>query len=68
MELSAFICGSFLSLRPFVISFASIRGSYCPEPPAKSDEEETPVFKELRWFAFGSVAEELADPAQGKQG
>jgi len=42
--------------------------AYGPEPPAKSDEEETPIFKELGWFAFGGVAEELADPAQGKQG
>ena len=33
------------------------------DPPAKSDEQETPVFEELRGLAFDVVSDELEDPA-----
>jgi len=38
-----------------------------PQPPTKSDEQETPVFKEFGWFTFGRMSEELANPTQRKQ-
>jgi hypothetical protein len=43
------------------------RGTYRSKPPTETNEQETPVFEEFGRFAFGGVAEELEDPAQGKE-
>jgi hypothetical protein len=51
---------------------AGARGSlspaanFCP-PPAHSDEQKTPVMKELRGFAFEGMADELERPSGQKQ-
>jgi len=37
-------------------------------PPAHADKEKSPVTEELRWLAFKSVADELEDPSEDKEG
>ena len=41
--------------------------SHFGEPPAKADEEKTPVLKELGRLAFKGVADELEDPADHEE-
>jgi hypothetical protein len=36
-------------------------------PPANADEEESPIFEELRGFALEGVADELKNPSQDEQ-